>query len=717
MATSKTVLSISILISGRKEMRKCLDSLKPFMEQLSCELILVDTGCSEEYQKIAREYTDKIIPFTWCNDFAKARNAGLNQAHGEWFMYLDDDEWFDNPEEIVEFFKSGEYRKYCSAYYLVRNYVDFSGTNYSDDYVMRMVKREKDTQFKGKIHEELQPFYLPEKIFKTHVEHYGYAFTSPKDIKIHAQRNIPPLIEQIELEPDKLRWYGQLAQEYLSIGEYEKGKETAEKGICRYEQNSNRRKEFYHIYAALYCYMVVHLIRACNFSKAKEIVEKALNIFKERKPYRAYLLQCAVSIYWELKNYEKCVVVAQEYTALYDELERDSELNARESFLIVSTAFQEELRAPAVIKACSAAAIKNNLAAMEGFFNRLDWQDSRMLGMQELETNLLKAMIANEYQPVFKTMIKTMAERSKGMVDLLPVFLELKKEYTASGNEEENKKLLHLISDISLEHWYVIISKIQYEDLVGKPDNIPQLVTALFKNGEQLFQIDYVVWNIVEKNQLNMDENVRSLDFNKWRTMVDDWRIVAGLLEEQEWKERISRWKESDDIRYDYFFIRCNEIELRQSNLHIYSLSELEKKLGEYAHSVLKFYSRYFKEEVFFNCPEILPLEAQLSLRLNRVIKTRSLGNDRDTIGQMRTLSGVYTPLEGVIATYVSMFRDEIHNRNDEMAQLAAGLKRNVRILIDAGKLDDAKAVITQLEQFIPGDEELQAFKDELQMN
>ena len=34
--------------------------------------------------------------FKWCDDFAKARNAGLEKCTGEWFMYIDDDEWFGN---------------------------------------------------------------------------------------------------------------------------------------------------------------------------------------------------------------------------------------------------------------------------------------------------------------------------------------------------------------------------------------------------------------------------------------------------------------------------------------------------------------------------------------------------------------------------------------------------------------------------------------------
>ena len=93
-----------MLISGRKDMEKSLKSLLPFKKAFPCEIILVDTGCNEQQRTIAEKYADKIIDFTWCGDFAMARNAGLGEAHGEWFMYLDDDEWFDNPQEIIAFF-------------------------------------------------------------------------------------------------------------------------------------------------------------------------------------------------------------------------------------------------------------------------------------------------------------------------------------------------------------------------------------------------------------------------------------------------------------------------------------------------------------------------------------------------------------------------------------------------------------------------------------
>ena len=135
----KLQLTISLLVSDRKEtLKRCLDSIVPLLKEVNSELIIVFTGKDESVLEIARQYTSHIIPFTWCNDFSKARNAGLTEASGEWFLYLDDDEWFENVTEIVEFFKSGEYRDYETATYVQRNYDDWEGRFYNDAQVGRM---------------------------------------------------------------------------------------------------------------------------------------------------------------------------------------------------------------------------------------------------------------------------------------------------------------------------------------------------------------------------------------------------------------------------------------------------------------------------------------------------------------------------------------------------------------------------------------------------
>lgn len=78
--------------NGADRIRKALDSVK---EQTftDYELIIVCDACTDGTEKVAEEYTDKVIR-TECRRDGLARNVGLDAAHGEWILFLDDDDWY-----------------------------------------------------------------------------------------------------------------------------------------------------------------------------------------------------------------------------------------------------------------------------------------------------------------------------------------------------------------------------------------------------------------------------------------------------------------------------------------------------------------------------------------------------------------------------------------------------------------------------------------------
>lgn len=229
---AEKLLTISILVSGRRETtEKCLESLQELRDAVDSELILVDTGCGEELQPLLQKYADKIVPFAWCSDFAKARNAGLYEAKGEWFLYVDDDEWFSDVKPIIDFFQSGEYKEYDQAVYKQRNYSDSKGSAYVDDWASRMIKLEKDTRFVGKIHESLMPARGKCRKLDAFVHHYGYVYATEEERMAHADRNISLLLEVQKEEPNNLKWPIQLVQEYSSIRDYHKLADLAESSL------------------------------------------------------------------------------------------------------------------------------------------------------------------------------------------------------------------------------------------------------------------------------------------------------------------------------------------------------------------------------------------------------------------------------------------------------------------------------------------------------
>lgn len=83
--------SISACLIVRNEahcLAACLESIQGFVS----EIVIVDTGSTDETVTIAGRYTDKIFHHEWHDHFAQARNVGLSHATGDWILVLDADE-------------------------------------------------------------------------------------------------------------------------------------------------------------------------------------------------------------------------------------------------------------------------------------------------------------------------------------------------------------------------------------------------------------------------------------------------------------------------------------------------------------------------------------------------------------------------------------------------------------------------------------------------
>lgn len=313
-------LTISLLASNRvHSLERCLDSLTPLLMQVPSELIIVFTSENEAVREVASRYTDQIIPFTWRDDFAAARNVGLKMAKGEWFLYIDDDEWFEDVTEIRDFFLSGEYKSYSSGFYIQRNYEDWDGIRHTDFHAFRMARRVPGLRFQNPIHEELSPGNGPFKYFNAYVHHYGYV-TDTKGGKTKTSRNIPMLLKSIEEKPDYLKNYLQITKEYYIDKNWEKALEYCEKGrkLCE-----KQRLEPYRIW--LQAYLAIILVKRYDKCQAAAKIEKIL----DEKPcelVRALLYGFLTGLYTEQKEVEKALSYGKKFEQLLKYLDEHPKL-------------------------------------------------------------------------------------------------------------------------------------------------------------------------------------------------------------------------------------------------------------------------------------------------------------------------------------------------------------------------------------------------------
>lgn len=80
--------------NAEDRMRQGLDSIRN-QTFTDYELIIVCDDCQDKTAEIAREYTDKVFEVGWHN-CGKTRNKGLDEAAGEWILFMDDDDYWMN---------------------------------------------------------------------------------------------------------------------------------------------------------------------------------------------------------------------------------------------------------------------------------------------------------------------------------------------------------------------------------------------------------------------------------------------------------------------------------------------------------------------------------------------------------------------------------------------------------------------------------------------
>lgn len=413
----KPILSIALLVSNRKDtIQKCLDSLTPIREAIPSELIILDTGCDADLRTLLEEYADKIENFTWIKDFSAARNVTVQMAEGEWYMYLDDDEWFVETEDLIDFFQSGEYKDYGYASYIQRNYLDMEGSQWTDAWVSRMIKRTPELHFESKIHEYMAPMDGDCKGLHSYVDHYGYVYESEEKLIQHYERNSTLLREMIEAEPTNLRWRIHLAQEYRTMRMWHElydmgteclslveGKDEMYSNIylgtfygCRITAMREQGLEAWKEQGADGRYVSPeNLDKEARFyyEEGMRLCEDALKDKRNTNLFKALCeLRMTWFTYW-LGRYEDALEHACKYLdwlAYYEE--NEPLLFLHKSAPVVCDAFDEVMKKEVYSILMCVGLRKGSVAYLKEYFDKLEWTGHHLYVFEDMVPTLIEAM-------------------------------------------------------------------------------------------------------------------------------------------------------------------------------------------------------------------------------------------------------------------------------------------------------------------------------------
>lgn len=217
------LLTIGVPVSNQIEtIDRCLSHVKPLLGKLDAELVVIDTGSTDGTVEVCRSYGARVYSHPWHDNMSAVRNEAIYHARGLWYMSIDDDEWFEDVEDILQFFKTGAYKKCSCATYIQRNYTDSQGKLFDNHHTYRMAEITPELHFEGRIHDALN--VDPQGTIcqlKSYAHHYGFANDQPGKMRAKFMRNTSILLQDIYEYPENLRYLFQLANEYEVIRENE----------------------------------------------------------------------------------------------------------------------------------------------------------------------------------------------------------------------------------------------------------------------------------------------------------------------------------------------------------------------------------------------------------------------------------------------------------------------------------------------------------------
>lgn len=213
------MIPISVCIIAKNEEQNIENCLKP-LKAYDWEIIVVDTGSTDRTKEIAEKYADKVLDYTWCDDFSAARNFSLEQASHDIILVIDSDEYLTEVDvEAIQ--RLAMQNSACVGLLSRENHYQMNGTDsVYVDLVERLFSR-KYYHYEGIIHEQVRLREPDRYTYETYqipliLNHSGYN-GSEESLREKAMRNISLLEKDLETHPDNPYTYFQIGQAYNMI--------------------------------------------------------------------------------------------------------------------------------------------------------------------------------------------------------------------------------------------------------------------------------------------------------------------------------------------------------------------------------------------------------------------------------------------------------------------------------------------------------------------
>ena len=673
---------------------RCLKSLKPIIEEIDSELIIVDTGSTDDTIKISKRYTDKVYFHKWNNDFSTMRNITIGYAKGRWILIIDADEEIEDSSEIISFFKSDYKNKYKSAMVNVKNITNVEENRYGILSSVRLFLNDGEFKYQGIVHN--RPVYkCPTVSLETIFVHYGYIETDSDLMEKKFLRTSNLLIKELEKDPENIYYNYQLATSYAMYKDYNKALVQIEKTYKIINNKKLNKKDYVHIYYEMATYYYF-----AGDSRKYEIIQSICKegIELEKEYVDLYFLLGKISIfinnYTQAKEgYKKYIQMIRNYKALsiyknvalklytLDKLE-DAYYDL--AFICYNTSeyneclgYLKNLRSSSYIKKAFELII-NTYIRLEKYEDLKKYYDMYI-------SNLNRELIREFY------------------------------EYLEIGIDSLDKvKGINLISIFSVdENTYSFLNRIRVL-YYKKEENLGEIISEFIKtlnfNDEPNYFGDLIYYKLKFKEEFSeLLMNISEITLMRYLNYVckkyDDFcNTIQFYLDSTDYFEdeyRVIRFRRL--LRKYILILNSESKEVFNLNFRYY--------MNEGINYINRIYSAYILDNEMIY--DVRNEEESFFIFINKANKIREY-DKREYIRYLRKALSVYPCMKNGIEMLLEDLEGKENKTNEEFEYYKLKIKSTIKDLIYSRKLEDAEMLIRKYEEIVKNDLEIVLYKSQL---
>ena len=233
------------------------------------DIVVVDTGSEDDTRKIAKSLGARVIDHAWTNDFSEARNVSIENASGDWIMWLDGDNYV-SPEAVKEMRSNLTSGK--GVIYWCTEVVVPEGERLIQK---RIFPRRDDIRFTGRVHEQLS--HPPDfKLVLTPIEILHWGYHDKAEAREKGLRNLRLLEIMAKENPTDLYVQYQMGRTLLNLRRFDPAAFWLSKAVGNRAGESLNRSLFLHAH--------ILLARAVERLDRSETVERVLAVLIGRAP-------------------------------------------------------------------------------------------------------------------------------------------------------------------------------------------------------------------------------------------------------------------------------------------------------------------------------------------------------------------------------------------------------------------------------------------------